>query len=173
MSELALNIGISNGAKEYAIRKPQVAPNPQEEALIAGKQGVRESGFEWNDNGRAEYTIASKIDDAEMLLTSSATDVTARVIQSGTISAELSQELHGKFKKLFVSAYANVFSHNRLLAKVSEWMVGNVMERLALVGMSPAELEALKSQVRADLIAQNRVALQQVVYDETMLEIVG
>lgn len=172
MSELALNIGLSNGAKEYAIRKPQMAPNPQEESLVAN-QGVRESGFEWNDSGRAEYTLTSKVTDAEMLLTSSATDVAARVIHSGTLSQELGQELFNKFKKMFVSNYANMFSHNRLLAKVSEWMVGNIMERLALTGMSPAELDALKTQVRTELIGQNQVALQQVVYDETMLEIVG
>lgn len=172
MSDISLNVGISNGGKEYAACKAQAPRQPQEES-VALSQGLRESGFEWSDNGKSEFSLTSQVADAEMLLTSSATDTSARLIRASTLPQELAQELHSKFKKLFVSSYANVFSHNRLLAKVSEWMVGNVMERLALTGMSPAELEELKGQVRSDLISQNQVGLQQVVYDETMLEIVG
>lgn len=174
MSNLSLNVGINNAAKEYAIRKPGQMPHekPQQEAVKLS-EGMRESGFEWVRSDKNEMSLTSRIDDAKMLLTTSATDTSARVARSGDVSQELVQELKNRFKKSFVSAYSNVFSHNRLLAKVSEWMVGNVMEKLALMGMSPAELEGLKDQVRTELISQNRSAMEQVVYDETMLEIVG
>ncbi|MDD5382128.1 MAG: hypothetical protein PHH60_00510 [Candidatus Margulisbacteria bacterium] len=172
MSELSLNIGISTGAKEHAIKKPVLAPKPQEEAFVVS-HGVRESGFEWVENEKSEVSLMNEISDTELMFTTSTTDTGAKVARSGVFSQEMLQDMKNRFKKLFVSAYSNAFSHNRLLAKVAEWMVGNVMERLALMGISIAELDELKSQVRADLISQNKVAMGQVVYDETMLEIVG
>ncbi|MBN2058438.1 MAG: hypothetical protein JW782_06565 [Candidatus Saganbacteria bacterium] len=173
MTNLSLNVGVNNSAKEYAVRQAQQhQPKPQQEAVKLS-EGMRESGFEWVRSDKNEMSLASRVDDAKMLLTTSATDTSAKVARSGNASQELLSELKNRFKKTFVSAYSNVFSHNRLLAKVSEWLVGNVMEKLALMGISPQELEALKGQVRTDLICQNRTAMEQVVYDETMLEIVG
>jgi hypothetical protein len=171
MSELALNVAISNAAKEYAVKKPQ-APKPQEEAVTLS-QGLRESGFEWVENDKSELNLSNQLSESDFLLSTSTTDTSARTARSTNVPQEMLEGLKNKFKKLFVSAYSNVFSHNRLLAKVSEWMVGNVMERLALMGISPQELENLKGQVREDLVCQNRVALSQIVYDETMLEIVA
>lgn len=174
MSNLALNVAIGNAAKEYAIKKPQQqAQKPQEEAVKLS-QGLRESGIEWTRSDRSEMDISHRIDDAKALLTTSTTDASAKAAtRSGMTSQEMLEELKNRFKKTFISAYSNIFSHNRLLAKVAEWMVGNVMERLALMGISPEELEQIKSQVRNELVAQNQSALEQVVYDETMLEIVG
>ncbi|MFA5114226.1 MAG: hypothetical protein WC529_08030 [Candidatus Margulisiibacteriota bacterium] len=170
MSELALNIGIANSGKEYAVRKPQSGPKPQEEGTLAS-QAARESGMEWLENEKGEVRLSRQVNESEALLTTSTTNTAARVARSAVTSQELIGELRNKFKKAFVTAYSNVFSHNRLLAKVSEWLVGNVMERLALMGISIAELEELKSQVRSDLVDQNHTAMAQVVYDETMLEI--
>lgn len=174
MSQLALNIGINNAAKEYAVRKPQPqqAEKPQQEAVKLA-EGMRESGFQWVSNDKSELSLMNRITDAEALLSTSTADTSAKVARSGNFSQEMLQELKNKFKKMFVSAYSNVFSHNRLMAKVSEWMVGNVMERLALMGISAEELEQLKSEVRTDLICQNHASMEQVVYDETMLEIIG
>ncbi|MBI5399357.1 hypothetical protein HZB07_01890 [Candidatus Saganbacteria bacterium] len=172
MSNLSLNVGISNAPKEYAARKAQTAPPPQQEALRL-TQALRESGFEWQTTDNADHTLKANISDFESLLTSTATDTSARVSRSGLFSQEMLVDLKSRFQKMFVSSYGNVFSHNRLLAKVAEWMVGNVMEQLALMGMSLEELNELKTQVRADLIDQNRSSMEQVIYDETMLEIIG
>lgn len=172
MSELALNVGVSNAAKEYAIRKPvQEAPKPQEESVVLS-QGLRESGVEWFENDKSELGLLNQISESDLLLTTSTTETAVKVSRSGIISSEMLQELKQRFKKLFVSAYGNIFSHNRLLAKISEWMVGTVMERLALLGISMQELEEIKSNVRMELIEKNQTAMAQVVYDETMLEIV-
>jgi hypothetical protein len=172
MSQLALNVAVSNSAKEYAVKKPQQPPKPQEEAVKIS-QGLRESGVEWFENQKSELNLINRLSDSKTLLTTSTTDTSAKVARSGMFSQEMLQDLKNKFKKLFVSAYSNIFSHNRLLAKVSEWMVGNVMERLALMGISPEELEYIKGQVRSELICKNKIAMDQVIYDETMLEIVG
>lgn len=169
MSDLSLSAGIANSGKEYAVKKP-VAPKPQEESVLAS-QGMRESGIEWSKNEKSEFSLMNQLTESDLMLATSTTDTSARVARSGLFSQEMLTELRNKFKKAFVSAYGNVYSHNRLLAKVAEWMVGNVMERLTLMGISSEELDALKAQVRADLIGQNRHALAQVIYDETMLEI--
>ncbi|MFH1683439.1 MAG: hypothetical protein ABIA67_01005 [Candidatus Margulisiibacteriota bacterium] len=172
MSQLALNVAINNAAKEYAIKKPKQAPKPQEEAIKLS-EGLRESGFEWSRSEKSEFSLTSKITDAKTLLTTSTSDTSATAARSGMFTQEMLEDLKNKFKKMFISSYSNIFSHNRLLAKVSEWLVGNVMERLNLMGISPQELDELKSQIRSDLVCQNRGAMEQVVYDETMLEIVG
>ena len=173
MSQLALNIGINNSAKEYAIKKPQQqAQKPQQEAIKLA-QGMRESGFQWVSNDKSELSLMNRITDAEALLSTSTVDTSAKVARSGVFSQEMLEDLKNKFKKLFISAYSNAFSHNRLMAKVSEWMVGNVMERLALMGISAEELDQLKGEIRADLICQNHTSMEQVVYDETMLEVIG
>jgi len=160
-------------AKEYAVKKTQPnQPKPAEESQLIS-QGARESGVEWGQADGSELNLMDRVSDSDFLLTTSTTDTSARVASSEPTSSGLVQDLRSKFKKMFAPAYANVFSHNQLLAKVAKWLVGNVMERLALVGMPIAELESLKDQVRSDLVAQNQAGLSQVVYDETMLEIVG
>ena len=173
MSNLSLNVGINNTAKEYAVRKPQAATQtPQESTALA--QALRESGFQWQQLDNSDHTLSTNnISDLDSLLTSTSTDTATRVVNSGATSQEMLVDLKNRFQKMFVSSYGNVFSHNRLLAKVAEWMVGNVMEHLALMGMSLDELNELKSQVRNDLVRQNHAALEQVIYDETMLEIIG
>src|SRR3989339_253634 len=170
MADLALSVAISNAPKEYAIKKPAQPQKPQEEA-IAVSQGLRESGIEWLKEA-SDLKLSNRISEQEYLLSTSTTDTSVKFVRSGSFSQEMLQELKSKFKKMFVAAYSNVFSHNRLLAKVSEWMVGNVMERLALMGISQEELDEVRGQVRGELISQNKVALEQIVYDETMLEIV-
>jgi hypothetical protein len=174
MSNLSLNVGVSNMPKEYATRSSQAAPPPQQEATRLA-QALRESGFQWQETSNTDHSLSTNnISDLEaMLLTSTTTDVGTKAANSGVVSQELLVDLKSKFRKMFISSYGNIFSHNRLLAKVAEWMVGNVMEHLALMGMSLEELEGLKAQVRTDLIHQNKSAMEQVIYDETMLEIIG
>ncbi len=172
MSELALNVSVANTGKEYAIRKPaQEAAKPQEEA-VALSQGLRESGIEWLQTKDSELVLSNRISESDLLLSTTTTDTATKALTTGITSQEMLQELKQRFKKLFISSYNNIFSHNRLLAKISEWMVGNVMERLALLGMSMEELDTLKHNVRMELVQKNQTAMAQVVYDETILEIV-
>lgn len=171
-NEMSLSTGLAM-AKEYAIKKPQL-PNPNEDGAKisqAASQDVRESGLNWLQDDKAEISLSGDISDESSLLSTSTTLNAPSLDSVG--SPKLLDGLKNKFRDIFVSSYSNIFSHNRLLSKVSEWMVGNVMEHLALMGMSPQELEGLKGQVRSDLISQNQNALHQVIYDETMHEVVG
>lgn len=168
--QFALNVGVSNSGKEYAIKKPQITPKAQEEA-VAVSQGARESGVEWIEDKNSDLSLSNRIDESDLLLTTSTTAASIKVASSAKPSQGFIQELKDKFKKLLVSAYGNMFSHNRLLAKVSEWMAGTATAQLALMGISTQELEDIKSGVRLELIDNNHVAMEQVVYDETMLEI--
>lgn len=169
---MALSTAIANGSKEYAIKKPTDALKPQEEAATLS-QGLRESGVEWFLNEDSGLGLSNRISDNDFLMTSSTTDIAVRIAKSGVFSKEMFIDLKKKFKGLFVSAYSNIFSHNRLLSKISEWMVGNVIERLVLLGISPQELGDIKTNIRTELIAKNQTAMSQVFYDETMLEIVA
>jgi hypothetical protein len=173
MNDFSLNTGIANSGKEYAVRTPAVGQRaPQEESFVA-TQGARESGMEWLTNGKGESKLSRQIDESMMLLSSSTTSTADRVVRNNVTSQELIGEMRNRFKKAYVAAYGNVFSHNRLLAKVSEWLVGNVMDQLSNFGIEADELAGLRSQVRSDLIGQNHNAMAQVVYDETMLEILA
>ena len=106
-----------------------------------------------------------------MLLTTSSTGTSAKALKSGSAVDGLKENLKEKFLNIYKSAYGNTKSHNRLLANVAQWMVGNVMERLALMGISHEELEDIKSNVRHELVDKNHTAMEQVVYDETMMEV--
>lgn len=170
MSELALNVGVANSGKEYAIRKPQQAPQQQEQAVLAG-QGMRESGVEWQETKNSEFSLMRDALESQAMLMTSTTDTSAKFARSGMFSQEMLADLKNKFKKAFVAAYGNIFSHNRLLAKVSEWLVGNVMERLALMGIALEELAEIKSSVREEIKCRNRTAMAQVIYDETLHEV--
>ena len=173
MSQLALNVNINNAAKEYAVRQTQQQTQKPQEEGVKLAQGMRESGFQWVSNDKSELSLTDRISGAEALLTTSTSDTSAKMSRSGSLVQDVATDLKRKFKKMFVSSYSNVFSHNRLMAKVSEWMVGNVMERLSLMGITPGELDSLKGEVRSDLIAQNHTAMEQVCYDKTMLEIIA
>jgi|GEM_PF-1726429 len=174
---LDLNTSI---AKEHAVLpKPVGRPNPQVEAASTQSQKlgeVRDSGVQWErvegrNDEKDEPRISSGQEDQVVLSTS--TVITPNAVSAPTQVSNLRESLKQKFVQLFEQSYANIFHHNRLVAKVAEWTVGNILERLALLGMSPQELAEIRDRVRENLIAQNYAALRQVAYDETMLEIVA
>ncbi|MCU0641615.1 MAG: hypothetical protein MUC35_05950 [Candidatus Margulisbacteria bacterium] len=176
MSELALTSGFS-GAKEYALQAKLALgqQKPQEQQSLTDKSAAatRESQLKWvEDNSGADFkAVVPGLDDSTSLLASATTTVGGKL--DSAKPATMREELVNRFKKAYVGAYGNMFSHNRLLARVSEWLVGNVMDQLAHFGVSAEELSDLRSQVRADQIDQNHTAMRQTIYDETMHEILA
>lgn len=174
MGDFALNVAISDTPKEYAVRKPSPGSDSAAGAEVVKQEEVsRESALRWEkteSKGKGEKeNLRLSVDTVKI----GPTTVAAPEVVKAPPVVDIRRNLKEKFIKLFEKTYANCFSHNRLLAKVAEWMVGNILERLALLGMSPQELAEIKDRVRDDLILQNRVALSQVIYDESMLEIVA
>jgi len=173
MSEFTINAGISNTHKEHGLKKPEINQNPAAEAKVIEKEASRESSLQWQkveskDKKGTDLQLA--VDTVKI----SSTTVTApQAVKAAAPALDLRKNLKDKFTGMLEKTYANIFHHNRLVAKVAEWMVGNIMERLALLGMDPTELASLKDKVREDLVFQNKVAFSQVVYDEAMLEIVA
>lgn len=78
-----------------------------------------------------------------------------------------------KFTQIFSDAYAGSFSHNRLLGKMSELKAGVAMKMMSLFGVSAAEIDSIRTEVRHKLIDQNHTNMKQVVYDKTLLEIIS
>jgi hypothetical protein len=176
MSDFALQTGVSNTPKEHAVRKPQTAPNPGAEQEVVSKGLRSEAGKQWEKvetKGKKEAELRLALDTVEIGHT---TVVAPETVKAAPQVSELKKGLDGlknKFTDMLEQTYANCFHHNRLIASVAEWSVGNIFERLALLGMSPQELSGIKDSVRENLIVQNRVALDQVFYDETQVEVLG
>jgi hypothetical protein len=173
MSEFAINVGISNTPKEHAVKKPETNQNPAAEAKVIEKEASRESSLQWQ-KVESKNKKGTELELSTDTVKINFTTVTApHAVKAAAPALDLRKNLKDKFTGMLEKSYANIFHHNRLVAKVAEWMVGNIMERLALLGMDPTELASLKDRVREDLVLQNKVAFSQVVYDEAMLEIVA
>lgn len=174
-AELSFNLG----PKEHAVAAQKLTPPAPEQAQLAGKaveakgeKVEREGGLRWN-----KEEAVGRQDELTLSFESTAYGPTTVVTPESVAAAgkkEVSRrvDLKGKLANLLGQNYALSFHHNRLVAKVAEWTIGNITERLARLGMSVAEISALKEEIRQDLIRQNRSALAQVVYDEKMLEII-
>jgi hypothetical protein len=171
-NQLALNTGFAQ-EKMYALAKRPLAPQGQQvENNQTIKQNVeREGNLKWvTAEGSGESETLTFAPTSELR---SSTVLTPQAVKSASQVFDLKQGLQEKFIELLEQTYANSFHYNRLVAKVAEWTMGNIMGRLALMGMSTKELAKIKRRIRKKMIEQNATALQQVMYDETMLEIVG
>lgn len=175
---MSISAGISNAPKEHAVRKPQQqVNNPAADQEVVSKQVRRDSGQQWvevENKGKKGTDFRLGVDTAEISHTTVV--ITPEAIKAPSQVSEAKKgldNLKNKFTGMLEQTYANCFHHNRLISKVAEWSVGNIFERLALLGMSPQELSGIKEGVRQNLIVQNRVALDQVLYDETQVEILG
>jgi len=177
MSELTLNLG----PKEHALLPKPIGKNDgQAEAqaevkAVASQEPIRESNVKLDlvdKKGSKEKECQISYQD-KAIITTVYLPESVRASAPASPVLDLRKNLKEKFLGTFERTYADCFSHNRLVAKVAEWMVGNVMERLALLGMGPQEIGEMKDRVRSNLIEQNQGAIEQVVYDEGMLEIVG
>jgi hypothetical protein len=174
-NQLALNTGFAQEKMYAALAKRPPVPQGPAENNQAIKQNVeQEQSLKWV---KAEGSEGS---DADFNLTfastselRSSTVLTPQAVKSTSQVFDLKQGLQEKFVELLEQTYANSFHYNRLVAKVAEWTMGNIMGRLALMGMSTKELAKIKRRIRKKMIEQNATALRQVMYDETMLEIVG
>ena len=83
------------------------------------------------------------------------------------------EQAQERFTKLFETAYAGSFSHNRLLGKLSELKAGVAMKMLSLLGVSSIGIDTMRGEIRHQLIEQNKTNMAQVIYDKTLLEIIG
>lgn len=156
-----------------ALNRAAAAKQQPQDNIITRQEEERDSGLQWQEiqnKGTGEFSLASGPSAAAVVTTVAAPE-TIKAAPSAQLSVRAN--LKEKFTGLLEQNYAGCFSHNRLVAKVSEWVVGNVMERLAMLGMSAQELAEIRGRVRENVIEQNGTALAQVVYDETMMEIVA
>lgn len=171
--DLSLNMGFAQD-KFYAVAKNMAAAAAQsgQEQTIKPEE-TRETSLRWEkvtSKGKSEgdqkltFSLSSEL--------GSTTVLTPDAVKAPASPLGIRQHLQDKFVELLEQTYANCFHHNRLVAKVAEWTLGNILGRLALLGMPPEKLEKIKKRIRGRLIEQNRTALFQVVYDETMMEIV-
>lgn len=167
-NQLALNTGFAQ-EKMYALAKRPPAPQNQPEENVEREDSLKWTKAEGSGESDADFNLAFS-STSELR---SSTVVTPQAIKFSGQVFDLKQSLQQKFVELLEQTYANSFHYNRLVSKVAEWTMGNIMGRLALMGMSTKELARIKRRIRRKLIEQNEAALQQVMYDETMLEIVG
>ncbi len=167
-NQLALNTGFAQ-EKMYALAKRAAAPQAQPEEAVERSNDLKWTKAEGGASSEGEYNLSFS-STSEL---HSTTVVTPNAVKFSGQTFGLKQGLQQKFTELLEQTYANSFHYNRLVAKVAEWTMGNIMGRLALLGMSTKELAKIKRRIRKKLIEQNDAALRQVVYDETMLEIVG
>lgn len=175
--EASVTLGF--GPKENALLAKKLGRNPAAEAetaAAASQDEIRDSGLQWEktegkDGKEGETRLAR--DSVSIGATTVTATATPEAIRAETATVDIRQSLTNKFVRLYEGTYANCFSHNRLVAKVAAWTTGNILGRLALLGTSPQELAEIRERVRDNLITQNKTAMAQVLYDETMLEIVA
>lgn len=177
MGDVSLNSGMAQ-EKLLALARAKKQPVGPENALanqeIAKSGQERESTHQWGKvEEKGKKDVDYKVLFSATMETSTTTVLTPESVKALKAAQGFKQQLQQKFTGLFEQAYANCFHHNRLVAKVAEFTVGNVLSRLAMTGMSSTELAQMKQDIRVKLIDQNTTAFQQVVYDETMLEIVA
>lgn len=161
--------------KMYALaKKPAQRANPEAEKEVARQAADRDAFLQWDkveNKGKTEGEF--KLSFTPTKETSATTVLTPEAVKATSSTLDLRQNLENKFLELLEQNYANCFHHNRLVAKVAEWSMGNIMSRLALLGMSARELAKAKKRIRKRLIEENETSMNQVAYDETMLEIVA
>jgi len=168
-NQLALNTGFAQ-EKMYALAKRPSAPQQTEtEEAVERQDNLKWTKAEGSGGSEADFNLSFS-STSELRST---TVVTPQAVKFSGQAFSLKQGLEQKFTELLEQTYANSFHHNRLVSKVAEWTMGNIVGRLALMGMSVKELAKIKRRIRKKLIEQNDAALRQVIYDETMLEIVG
>jgi hypothetical protein len=171
----SLNIG-SGLAQEklYALpKKLPLAQNPAMQEQALKQVADKEAQLNWvkvDNNGKPQAELKLSFSPTSEM--SNTTIVTPEAVKAPAELLDIRQSLQNKFMEVLEQTYANSFHHNRLVAKVAEWSMANVIGKLALMGLSPKELEKVKKKIRKRLIEQNRHSLFQVVYDETMLEVV-
>lgn len=172
---MSQGFSLNMSTKEHALLPKQIArQNPQAEAKVIEQQAPREmSALRWervDNKGNKETEFQLQFQGMDEIGFTTVT--TAKAVKAPSEVMDIRNTLQQKFVELLESTYASCFHHNRLVAKVAEWTMGNIMSRLALLGMSVRELERIKRKIRKRLIEENHTAFCQVVYDETMLEIV-
>jgi len=178
--QLSLNTGMAQ-SKQYMVKKPTMGQDPalaakQAEAKVAEQPAPRQqAGLRWErveskPGQSTEFQLAFEGLTSEIGFT---TVTTPQAVKAPSDLQDIRNTMQQKFVELLEQTYANSFHHNRLIAKVAEWTLGNIMDRLARLGMPAKELDKIKRRIRRRLIEENQSALNQVIYDETMLEIVG
>ena len=172
--DISLNSGLAQ-EKLYGLPKRlPIGNNPAAEKEVASQTVNREAALQWQkvlNQSKSEVDLQLVFSPSSEI--SSTTVVTPDAVKAPSQTLDIRDKLQQKFVELLEQTYAGSFHHNRLVAKVAEWTMGNIIGRLALLGMSIRELERIKKRIRQRLIAENDTAFCQVVYDETMLEIVG
>ena len=109
---------------------------------------------------------------------------TTVIVEEGSVAAleesykenffkNFKKSLRERFETSLEKNYAGIFSHNRLLAKLSELKTGASIQVLAMLGVPAEEIDKIKSRVRGKLIDQNKINIAQVRYDYNLLQIVG
>jgi hypothetical protein len=169
---MSSELGFNLGPKEHAILAKRVGrenPQAETEAAAVQRQGeVRDSGVQWekvsHDGGREEEVRVARSDSVSFGAT---TVTTAEAVSAPTAPLSLRDNLRGRLAASYEKACELSFHFNRLTAKVGEFM-----EQVSAPFLPLEERMAIKERVRHSLIEQNFTAYSQVVYDETMLEIV-
>ncbi|MFH1361975.1 MAG: hypothetical protein ABIH69_04910 [bacterium] len=183
-NDLGLNMSFSlNRENAVRSRQPGREAIPQEQAqaqamqMQEGQEVNRESGLRWNiedgsvDEGRRDSLDMELAHDTVAI--GHTTVVTPQAVRSPQAARSVRQQIQERFTNLYEQTYANCFHHNRLVARVAEFTVGNILEQLGRVGMSPEELSGIRDRVRTQLTEQLHTNMEQVAYDSAMMEIVA
>lgn len=181
-NDLGLNMSFSM-AREHAVgnrppRREQAVVPAGEQPQVAQEQAAnRESGLRWDiedgsvDEGRRDSLDMELAHDTVAI--GHTTVITPQAVRSPSAATSLRQQMRDRFVGLYEQTYSNCFHHNRLVARVAEFTVGNILSQLARVGMSTQELGEIRERVRGELIGQLHTNMEQVAYDSAMMEIVA
>lgn len=169
---ITLNSGMAQEKLYALMKKPTAANNPgvEQQANAVSQEINRASNLRWAEvksEGKTEGDLKILASKTSSELASS-TVTLPDAVKASYSSADLLDTLRKRFVTTYEKACELSFHFNRLTAKVGEFMAGTCAHFL-----SPEEKAKIKERVRQNMISQNRAALSQVIYDETMLEIVA
>ncbi|PIS30440.1 hypothetical protein COT42_03050 [Candidatus Saganbacteria bacterium CG08_land_8_20_14_0_20_45_16] len=167
---------------QQAGRENQAAENPNRLSEAQAATVIRETNVDQGEIGdRRGDQIEAELDGEEspVPVTGDSLALSATVVALPNAvrppaqpqPQTLREGLRQRMASLYEQAYSNCFHHNGLVARVAEWLMGNAVEQLARTGMGQEELAAIRDRVRLQLRAHVQTNLEQVVYDETVMDV--
>lgn len=126
--------------------------------------------FVWKKNQDGEMDVA--LNPAQKFLTNVKTDG-KQVLKILGFKIDFSQGKVNEFKEAFMQNVIQARSDNFLLSKYGQFKVGALGTMLTLLGVSAEELKTLQEEALKGAIHDNIALMEQSLYDDEVMTVVG
>ncbi|MBU1027168.1 MAG: hypothetical protein KKA31_05495 [Candidatus Margulisbacteria bacterium] len=175
----SLGAELSNIEKFYANPKQQHQQDDAAREVTMAPAEQRLSGVFMRKDDKGNVKVEMESDRIALSSTTVALDSSPKPILVAALSHakerldQFKKKLFTKLLETYEEAFKNTFNHNRLVANVAKWTIGNVLEKLVSLGMNQRELGEIRSNIRYAMIEETNQKMSQISYDEALFEVVG